>query len=193
MHFFYGVGAFLTPIVVKSFLNSNFDIETTSSSFNCYNIDEVQDYAKLEHQRPEQQMSFSWPKATSSNLSSLSNTLTTSHTTAISSMLMSRPHFTSKMKYAFWILAVVQLPAPIILILVKLKSIAFSSYSDIQADEERASVKGAESSFSLSLDYVKSIVNDVPLVRMISLIAAMLFLFEGLQVIEISQLGLFIR
>ncbi|RNA39544.1 Major facilitator superfamily domain-containing 4 [Brachionus plicatilis] len=41
MHFFYGIGAFLTPVIVNTFLNKNFDFTITSSTFKCYNLEEV--------------------------------------------------------------------------------------------------------------------------------------------------------
>lgn len=182
MHFFYGVGAFLTPIIVKSFLNSNFDFTTTSSSFNCYNIEDVQEYMK---KKPYLQ--------SSSNLNPKQDTITIFNQTVISdemlpNILMSRTQFTSQTKYAFWILSLIQLPTPIILLLIKLsgKNSRFNTnYYDLEKqDENKASndLNTAPQGSTFSIDYFKSLFDNMPELNLTILISLLVFFFEGIQV-----------
>ena len=171
MHFFYGIGAFLTPIVVKSFLNSNFDFTTTSTSFNCYNIEEVKEYVKNKPYLPAQD-SFSFV-----NGSSLVKNQ------ELPDVLMVKTQFTSQTKYAFWILALIQLPAPIILGVFKLGAKNLSTYTDLEQNKGSGDEVGGESvSFAFSIDYLKSLFNNTPVFKMTLMVSLMVFVFEGLQV-----------
>ena len=114
MHFFYGVGAFLTPIVVRMFLNADLDFTMTMSSntnaIHCYDMRDVKQFIETRPYLP----SIS-PGALTGNRSSASPFRSSLD------MLASQAKFTSQTRYAFWILAVIQLPAPLILLALRLR------------------------------------------------------------------------
>ncbi|CAF0884729.1 unnamed protein product [Brachionus calyciflorus] len=172
MHFFYGIGAFLTPIIVKLFLNNNLDFSISSSSFTCYNLEEIKNTEYIQSINSANSIF---------NQSSLKSSKDTSE------ILLSRTQFKSETKYAFWILALIQLPAPIILLILKLNSSKIKNYTDIelQTEEENANQKSnlenTSSSSSFSFEYLKSLFQNMPVLQMIILLSFLVFLFEGLQ------------
>lgn len=100
---------------------------------------------------------------------------------------MNKTKFKSQTKYAFWILACIQLPAPIILLMFKLASKKFENYCDIeqqqsQANQTEPQAESKERTFTFSLNYFKSLVQNIPVLQMTLLISLLVFFFEGLQV-----------
>jgi hypothetical protein len=96
-------------------------------------------------------------------------------------------------------LSLIQLPAPILLLIIKLTNRKLSNYSDIELQDASASGTApaksdnlyAESSsstadsssqaFSFSMAYFKSMVNNKPVFQMTLLMSLLVFFFEGLQ------------
>lgn len=97
-------------------------------------------------------------------------------------VLTKQTEFTSDTKYAFWILALIQLPAAVILFIVQKKNLV-----EIPSVEE-AVEKNDSVPIELSLDYVKKRFAEIPAKELTFLVSAMVFLFEGLQVLIISIL-----
>ena len=183
MHFFYGVGAFFTPIIVKSFLSSDFNIYVTSSSFNCYNTEDLQEYIRKHHVTSTAQMA-------------IVNQTKLSEEEELSAILMAKTLFTSKTKYAFWILALIQLPAPFIILMSKMTGASSSpdanqdevAHSSLNNPEDFHEVIGQEShKFEFSVSYFKSMFTNAAVCQMVLLISLMVFLFEGLQVSATSS------
>lgn len=171
MHFFFGFGAFFTPIIVKSFLNSNFDITITSNSFNCYSITETiknrNYFTEIYTKNPD-------------HLRLLNDTVTRTNP-LMPSILLTRTQFTSHTKYAFWILAVIQLPTPIFLFLyMKRFNNNESQLNDDETEDLDLKDSSKESIFSLTI--IQSLLNNSPVLKMTLLISFLVFLLEGLQV-----------
>lgn len=178
MHFFFGVGAFFTPIIVKSFLNSDFDITITSNSFNCYNIEEV---------KYKNYFTETYLKSDQSHfkLSMLNDTVTRGNA-IVPNILMTRTQFTSQTKYAFWILALIQLPAPLFLFVFMNRFDNLTNDTQLSSDEPKneSDLNEAADSF-FSADFFKSLFNNIPVLQMTLLISFLVFLFEGLQVLDL--------
>lgn len=164
MHFFYGIGAFLTPVIVNNFLNRNFDFTITSSTFKCYNIEEV---------------SFKNSFESSSLLTNKSDEIFNNFPTK-------RTQFSSQTKYAFWILAFIQLPAPLILFYLKKSSKYSENYTDIELQTQENDQ--SSQNFLLSLENIKKFFNNNPFFQLIVLMSLLVFFFEGLQVIFLKNL-----
>lgn len=189
MHFFYGVGAFITPTVVEWFLDSRFNIKKTSSSYNCYSIKDVEEYMKK----------HPYSNVASVGSAIINQTLITEDE-AISAILLKSANFDSTTKYAFWILSIIQLPAPIILALSKFSSSEKFNSINIHADEasnettptttaNAETLDGYEnidaadnSKLQVTISYFKSIFRSAATFQMVLLISILVFLFEGLQV-----------
>jgi hypothetical protein len=179
MHFFFGIGAFFTPIVVKFFLNSDFDISTTSNSFNCYNIEETVRYHHLFTQvNSKNYLSHDQYMLTEPPF--ILNDSITRENPLVPNILMTRTEFTSQIKYAFWILALIQLPAPIFLFIFmnRFDNLTESqpSNDDLTKKEEKKEAPG------LSVGFFRSLLSDIPVLQMTLLVSILVFLFEGLQV-----------
>jgi fucose permease len=166
MHFFYGVGAFFTPIVIKSFLSSDFDITITSSSFNCYN---VQDFHEFIDKKPY------LPSVGIKNQTDLN------YNDILPKILNTKTQFTSQTKYAFWILALIQLPAPIILLAAKWRSNSESLPTYDNLEPTSSAENEISAGFSFSLEYFKSLLGNMPILQTTLLMSLLVFLFEGLQ------------
>lgn len=185
MHFFYGVGAFITPTVVEWFLDPSFTIKKTTSSYNCYSMKEVEEYMR---KHPY--------SGVASPGSTIINQTRITEDEAISAILLTRANFDSTTKYAFWILAIIQMPAPIILALSKFSSSEKFNSIDIHADEASndqttnpETADGYEnidqadnSKLQVTISYFKSIFRSAATFQMVILISILVFLFEGLQV-----------
>lgn len=179
MHFFFGVGAFFTPIIVKSFLNSNFDITITSNSFNCYNIEETVKYKHF----------FTEAYTKNPDHLKLYNDTATRTNPLMPSILLTRTQFTSQTKYAFWILALIQLPAPIFLFMYMarfkdLENDQLINDEEQQQGQQTSDLKDSSNSDAplFSLGFIRSLFSDLPMLQMILLISFLVFLFEGLVV-----------
>lgn len=172
MHFFYGVGAFLTPLVVKCFLNSNFDFTVTSSSLNCYSIQDVKEFI---HNKPYIP-SIQNPKE--NLMSVIKNGSLSIDQSILPNVFMTRTKFTSQTKYAFWILSLIQLPAPITLLLIRLRP---SPEYENNLDMNESSDQEEPTTFSLSINYFQSLFKNLPVLQLTLLMAFLVFLFEGLQ------------
>lgn len=192
MHFFYGVGAFLTPIVVKFFLNTNINFKS-SSSFECYNIQNEEEFIKEKLVESSNEHNF-MPVTTMINASNLyySNR-------SMANFPTTSTKFTSQTKYAFWILSVIQLPAPIFLFLIKVFDRRLPNYSDLELQESSDNAHtnddaaGYENSsempsFSFSRSYFQSLSKNKPIFQLTILMSVMVFFFEGLQVKSNRQL-----
>lgn len=175
MHFFYGVGAFITPLIVKSFLNSNFDIKITHSTFNCYNIEEILKTNKtyLDITAIASTMTAKLPKKP---LGSLAASHLSTEVEELPSVLSKETEFTSNTKYAFWILAFIQLPAFIIMYAAKKKELV-----DTPSNDEEVIKVQEDSPWVFSIEYLRSRFAEIPSKELTFLVAAMVFLFEGLQ------------
>ena len=182
MHFFYGVGAFFTPIIVKSFLSSDFNILVSSSSLNCYNTDDLQEYIRKHH-------------VTSTASMAIVNQTKLSEQEELSAILMATAQFTSKTKYAFWILALIQLPAPLIIFISKMTT----GSSNASGQDESITTGGngpedfhepigeEDQKFQFSISYFKAMFINAAVFQMVVLISIMVFLFEGLQVKPLNK------
>lgn len=180
MHFFFGIGAFFTPIIVKSFLNSDFDISTTSNSFNCYNIEETVRYNHLYTQvNSKNYLSHDQYKLTEPSFI-LNDTLTRENP-LVPNILMTRTEFTSQIKYAFWILALIQLPAPIFLFIF-MNRFDNLTESQINTDELGNKDEANKEPSTMSVGFFKSLLSDIPVLQMTLLVSILVFLFEGLVV-----------
>lgn len=157
MHFFYGIGAFLTPVIVNIFLNKNFDFTTTSNMLKCYNIDEVSMKTHL----------------------GASAILVNNSNEYFSNFQIKRNEFSSQTKYAFWILAFIQLPAPAILFYLKKLHQNSDNYTDIEQQPQENS--DCHNSL-ISIERIKNFFYNNPFLQLIILISILVFLFEGLQV-----------
>ena len=181
MHFFYGVGAFFTPMIVKSFLNM--DITFTSSSLNCFSIEDV---VKDKPALPIQIAHLSQHSPLNQSFNPSSH---------LSPFLTHKTEFTSRTKYAFWILAAIQLPAPIILFVAKmLKKI--SDDESLTTNEDTTRQNSEENfkekiPFSFSISYFKSLFTNIHVLQLTLLISLLVFLFEGLQVRKLNNKFIF--
>jgi hypothetical protein len=180
LHFFYGLGAFVTPLVVQLFLKSPLDASFTS---NCYSPEDVEQYFKFQR----------------------TQTLTNqTHASSIPSDLFKNKYqSTNKTKYAFWILAFIQLPVPFCLLLLKLgrcfRDVSteiiddqiFSTYANLNDenyDELFSSSEMPQPASSKLTDklaksfayFTSALKNNA--IKTICLIAVMVFVFDGLQV-----------
>lgn len=188
MHFFYGVGAFITPTVVQWFLDSSFNIRKTTSSYNCYSIKDVEEYMRK----------HPFSNAESAGSAIINQTRITEDE-AISAILLKSTNFDSTTKYAFWILSIIQLPAPIILALSKFSSSekfnSINIHADEASNETTTTTSNAEtldgyenidvadnSKLQVTISYFKSIFRSAATFQMVLLISILVFLFEGLQV-----------
>ena len=100
-------------------------------------------------------------------------------------VLTKKTQFTSETKYAFWILAAIQLPAAFILFAAKKAGLIDVPEEDsIAADE---SANGPEfidlTEGKTSSSYLISLLKKIPFAEMTILISSLVFLFEGLQVL----------
>ena len=163
MHFFYGVGAFLTPLVVKCFLNSNFDFTVTSSSLNCYSIQDVKEFI---HNKPYIP-SIQNPKE--NLMSVIKNGSLSIDQSILPNVFMTRTKFTSQTKYAFWILSLIQLPAPITLLLIRLRP---SPEYENNLDMNESSDQEEPTTFSLSINYFQSLFKNLPVFKRKSIIGS---------------------
>jgi len=100
----------------------------------------------------------------------------------IPDVLTKHTEFTSNTKYAFWILAFIQLPAAVLLLLVQKKNLVEIPFVD-EAEIAEGDEKSLEQDpFQFNLSYLKKKFAEIPAKELTFLIAAMVFLFEGLQV-----------
>ncbi len=177
MHFFFGVGAFLTPIIVKSFLNSNFDITITSNSFNCYNIEETVKYNSYYTQVNSKNALNHDTSPYKLTVSFLVNSTATRVNPIVPDILMTKTQFTSQTKYAFWILALIQLPAPIFL------AMFMNRFENLNQQQTTKGEEDEEENYSMfSVSFFKSMLRNIPFLQMTLLISFLVFLFEGLVV-----------
>ena len=160
-------------MIVKSFLNSNFDIKMTHSQFNCFNIEEV---------IKKNNTILSLVGDAYTTVSALPDKPLIKDFGEIPQLMTIRTEFTSNTKYAFWILAFVQLPAVVILVLMKRLNIAEPPCEEDEKDSH------IDSSFEFSIEYIKARFTEIPLKELTFLISVMVFLFEGLQVIYFKSL-----
>jgi len=178
MHFFFGVGAFFTPIIVKFFLNSDFDISTTSNSFNCYNIEETVRYHHLFTQvNSKNYLSHDQYMLTEPPF--ILNDSLTRENPLVPNILMTRTEFTSQIKYAFWILALIQLPAPIFLFIFMNR---FDNLTETQTNAEDLKKEETKEPSGITVGFIRSLFSDIPVLQMTLLVSVLVFLFEGLQV-----------
>lgn len=117
-----------------------------SSDYKCYNIEDV-----------------------------IVNENRTNATTSSEAMTIDA-EYTSNTIYAFWILALIQLPAAVILLLLKLKK---NSLIHKQTIERTSSAQGIP--FQFTVQYFKARLAEIPLKQLTFLVSAIVFLFEGLQ------------
>lgn len=167
MHFFYGIGAFLTPVIVNIFLNKNLDFTTTSGMLKCYNID---DSSMIKH--PTESAFF----LNKSNES-------------FSNFQIKKNEFSSQTKYAFWILALIQLPAPAIIFYIKKSNQNLDNYTDIE-DQSQENNHSKFYDSLIKIENVKKFIYNNPFLQLIVLISIIVFLFEGLQVIKMINIFL---
>jgi hypothetical protein len=85
--------------------------------------------------------------------------------------------YTSNTKYAFWILALIQIPAAAILFFLSLNRNSLIHKQTI----ERSSSSGEI--FEFSVDSLRKRFAEIPLKELTFIVSAIVFLFEGLQVI----------
>jgi hypothetical protein len=189
LHFFYGLGALLTPVVVQLFLNPSTD---TLSAFNCYSPEDVEEYLKLQGVQ-------------------VFNNQTASSLPIPIDVLTSTYHAKSKIKYAFWILAFVQLPVPLCLFLFKIGRFwndivydeiidekIFNTYTSIDDENydalfdtqecEKSNARLRPEIFTKIYGYISNVLrNSGVYVKMIVLVALMVFIFDGLQVKDLKN------
>ncbi len=157
--------------------------------FNCYSNEEIQEYVRMNERLYNKTIDFE-------------------HLVIIPEMLKSKLHMRSKTKYAFWILALMQLPVPIILFIFKMtKSKNFinefdekelykgdlnknkDDYNDLVDMDENRNLSFSEKFQQLPFiiwEYLcKYFDNSMPVFKMTALMASMVFLFDGLQVSNI--------
>lgn len=158
---------------MKSFLNSNFDIKITHSTFNCYNIEDIlntnKTYLDITAVATTMVANLQKQAFAASHLST--------EVEEIPIVLSKETEFTSNTKYAFWILALIQLPAFFIMYTAKKKELI-----DSPSNEEEIIKVQEDSPFVFSIDYLKSRFSEIPAKELTFLVSAMVFLFEGLQV-----------
>lgn len=119
----------------------------------------------------------------------------------IPEIFKSKLHMKSKTKYAFWILALMQLPVPMLLFAFKLSKMrSFNNneidhdylddtknkndYNDFSDVNEGATIQEKIQKLpSKIFDYLcRYFNNSIPVFKMTALMALMVFLFDGLQV-----------
>jgi hypothetical protein len=169
MHSFYGLGAFITPIIVKAYLNSNFDISMTATSLSCNRMSEGQptDFAGKE----------TFPLPGVAILDANGNAAIGNN---YSSILDTKTEFTTKSNYAFWILSFIQLPVPFILLYSKLTG-KLQHSSDVESQLHNDTTSNDKNKKS-SIEHLKFLFeNNLPVLQMTLLIAFLVFTFEGLQ------------
>ena len=181
-------------MIVKSFLNSNFEIKITHSSLNCYNIEDILNtnrtylplsisstaYPAIKEHEANKNMAQHLVSAAAKNFS-----LGVGQKLAeLPTVLTKKTQFTSETKYAFWILAAIQLPAALILFAAKKAGLIDVPEEDTGAAE---SANGPEfidlSEGKPSSGYLITLFKKIPFAEMTILISSLVFLFEGLQVI----------
>ncbi len=176
------------------FLNSNFEIKIVHSTFNCYNIEDIVNKNKTF--LPFTISTHSTPKHHGHNAivdhvtSLVVNNLTRlasvqEKISQIPTVLTKRTEFTSDTKYAFWILAAIQLPAAFILFFAKkfrsIESLLESEETRGPNEQDNLIKEGSDFKF-FSIDYIRSFFKNMPYVELTLLISFLVFLFEGLQV-----------
>ncbi len=119
---------------------------------------------------------------TVSNVMEKTNHLLPKDVGEIPDVLTKHTEFTSNTKYAFWILAFIQLPAAVLLLLVQKKNLVEIPFVD-EAEIAEGDEKPLEQDpFQFNLSYLRKRFAEIPAKELTFLIAAMVFLFEGLQV-----------
>ena len=182
-------------MIVKSFLNSSFDIKITHSTFNCYNIEEILN---------TNQTSLSISAMGSPAITTPTSVAVSSiGTTLISNMIIKRPpfikshfrltrqvraadfpevltkrtEFTSNTKYAFWILAFIQLPASAILLFLLKKK----KDTDILNMEDDETTEHEQSNdimpFEFTVGYLKKRYAQIPAKQLTFLISGKIYGF----------------
>lgn len=178
MHFFYGFGAFLTPIVIKLFNSDSDDVEKL---LECIGHQEISKLHPGGHKLVTGTSSESNDK--SQQVSDLQH-----HGTDLT----------------FWILALIQLPAPLAMLYVRFYTPRTSSanvageYQDL--DEEAIENKPVGSNLpqpvadhhdyeiGFNLGFFKSLTCNAPVFKMTCLVAATLFFLEGILVNYLQSL-----
>jgi hypothetical protein len=97
----------------------------------------------------------------------------------VPNILMTRTEFTSQIKYAFWILALIQLPAPIFLFIFMNR---FDNLTETQTNAEDLKKEETKEPSGITVGFIRSLFSDIPVLQMTLLVSVLVFLFEGLQV-----------
>lgn len=140
----------------------------THSTFNCYNIEEIINTNKTI-------FSGTGTGTTIIKQKPFSKSYAMAHEVEeIPEVLTRQTEFTSNTKYAFWILAFIQLPTAATLLFLKRNNLIqepiIEKYNE--TDEETR----------FNVDYIKKRIREMPLKELTFIASAIVFLFEGLQV-----------
>lgn len=144
----------------------------THSTFNCYNIEEIINTNKTI-------FSGTGTGSTIATIIKQQKPFLKSYAMAhdvekIPEVLTRQTEFTSNTKYAFWILAFIQLPTAATLLFLKRNNL-------IQEPVIEKS-KEPDEGIRLNVEYIKARFTEIPLKELTFIAAAIVFLFEGLQV-----------
>ena len=162
------------------FMNTNFDMRTTSKSFNCYTSDDITDYINLNK----------------------NSTVDRNYDEIITEMLKSNIEIQNNTKLAFLILSAIQLPVPILLLVfkfIKPENFIFDfedeaiyenniknrgEYNEYTDKEEKTSFTEHLRLFltKISAYFCNLFDNSLIVFKMTSTLAVMVLIFDGLQV-----------
>jgi fucose permease len=143
----------------------------THSTFNCYNIEEIINKNKTIFSGTGTGTTIATVFKHHSN--SFINNHMAQQVEEIPEVLTKQTEFTSNTKYAFWILAFIQLPAAAFLVFLKKKNLVQEPVIEKSNEPEEG--------LRLNVEHIKTRIATMPLKELTFLASAIVFLFEGLQ------------